>query len=104
MIPIQTLRHLTQAEQNNPTIKVRMNEFTNSITKRMGDNNKQVELSKGLEPYPEHDPDLYQEYQSLYDDEVPPTPDIDDIGHDPALLVDAEVILPHQGSNIESAP
>ena len=30
------------------------------------------------------------------------TPEIDDIGHDPALLKDAEVILPHR-DNLETA-
>ena len=43
-----------------------------------------------------HDPDLYEECQDWHEGEVIKTPEMDNIGHDPALLVDAEVILPNR--------
>jgi len=97
VMPIQTLRHSTQAALNYPTIKQRMQEYTESITKRLGDSGKRVQPSKELEGYPAHDPDFYQEYQSHYDDELSPgpIPEMDDIVLDPAALINAEVILPH---------
>ena len=102
VMPIQTLRHLTPAELNNPTIQERMKEFTAAITKKLGDSATVPKPDNNEEEDEVDDPDLYVEYQDHFEDEVIKTPEMDDIGHDPALLKDAEVILPHR-DNLEAA-
>ena len=101
VMPIQTLRHLKPAEKNNPTIQERMKEFTNAITKKLGnstmagnpsnDDNQDIEL------------DLYTPYEGLYGEGNEDEQEADDMGHDPARLIDAEVILPYQGNTLQAA-
>ena len=95
VMPIQTLRHLTPAEKNNPSIQERMREFDEAIKKRLGDSATGPKQSDQKDNELDDDPVIYEEYQDLYEDEIPPTPEMDNIAHNPSLLIDAEVVLPH---------
>ena len=46
---------------------------------------------------------FYIPYEGHYEEENYPVDEPDDLGHDPARLIDAEVILPHQGDSLQAA-
>ena len=102
VMPIQTLRHLTPAKKANPLIQERMKEFDQAIKKKLEDSSTVHKQSDIEDDELVDNPVIYEEYQDLYEDEVPPTPEMDDIAHDPSLLIDAEVVLPFQRKEIQT--
>ena len=106
VMPLQTLRALTPAEYHNHSIKERMEDFTKVIKRKLGDSSTPSPSDIPTEPheYPKHDPDIYVPYERLYDESDPPILDVDDESNNtPDLLMDAEVILPFQGREMQSA-
>jgi len=106
VMPIQTLRALTPAEYNNHSIKERMEDFTKVIKRKLGDSATPPpsDVPTGDQMYPEHDPDIYVPYEGLYGEDTPPILDVDDESNNtPDLLMNAEVMLPFQGREMQSA-
>ena len=103
VMPIQTLRRITESEKSNPSMMLRMNEFDIKIKERYGDSNYPPKGER--ETFNNDDDDIvYKEpYESLYDDEVHPnTVEADEIV-DHELYLDAEVMLPKDGEHLQAA-
>ena len=100
-MPIQTLRRLTPAENNNESLKDRMREFMKFIVQKYGDSISPPPKSEEINiPFVEDD--LYQPYEGLYGEESETLPDADDIV-DLDLYMDAEVMLPKDGEYMQAA-
>ena len=100
VIPIQTLRSLTNSEYNNDSMKQQMNDFTTKIKKKLGDSLHSA-LNDKPEEYPEHDMD-YLPYEGLYDEPSSELPN-DDAYDNHDMIINAEVMLPHNGEHMQAA-
>lgn len=116
IMPIQTLRRLTPSECASPTMKARMNDFDEAIKRKLGDSMTPPPLPDTVETaYPEHsdhpaddgevDDVVYEDdnlYEGLYGEETSTMPETDTID-EPDLYFDAEVMLPKDGTHMQSA-
>ena len=99
VMPIQTLRRLTNAEYNNESIKQRMSDFNTKVKHKLGDSLKAAVIEPIANSYPEYDDELYE---GLYGEESSTLPDDDTFdNHD--LLINAEAILPYDGGHMQAA-
>ena len=55
VMPIQTFRRLTNAENNNESIKQRMSDFNAKVKHKLGDSLKAAGIEPIANSYPEHD-------------------------------------------------
>ena len=110
VMPIQTLRSLSPAENHNPSIKERKRDFDKFIKAKYGDSMSPPSHPIG-EPYPENDEenkdeprddDLYEPYEGWYGEESQALPDVDDIT-DYDLYINAEVMVPKDGKHMQAA-
>ena len=101
VMPIQTLRRLTDSEMNNPSMIKRMNDYDEHIQKRYGECDKQPMFDDDLESV--LDEPVYEQYESHYDEENhDDTIEIDDLP-DHELFLNAEVMLPRDGPHLKTA-
>ena len=110
VMPIQTLRALTNSENNSPTMKERKRDFTRFIKEKFGNSIKLLKQGTSNE-YPESideaksgpvDDEIYELYEGWYDEPCHPISDVDEV-EDYDLYIDAEVMLPRDGKYLEAA-
>ena len=112
VLPIQTIRLLTESERTNPSMITRMNEYDKAIRARLGDCSSpppepsEVELSTPEDLDKIHT--LYQPYEGWYGDDKVESYDLADVddyedSHGYESLLQAEVMLPRNGESIEVA-
>ena len=113
VMPIQTLRALTPAEQNNPAMKERMTAYDNFIRSKFGDSANKAP-PQPTDSYPEGDVDqgesppddvIHEDgeiYEGLYGEGTYSMPEADDIS-DYDVYIDAEVMLPKDGEHMQAA-
>lgn len=114
VMPIQTLRRLTKAEYDRPSMKQRMKEFDEAIKDKLGDSMTPPPTPQTVDDvYPDHDDALLDEddvvypehedvYEGLYGEPSSTVGEIDDLV-DPDLYFDAEVMLPKDGAHMQAA-
>ena len=98
VLPIQSLRVLTQSEMNSPSEKQKRADFDAGIKKKFGDSIVDVEPTTEVDE-PEMD-DLYEdELENGEDSTMPEADDID--GYD--RFINAEVLMPRDGEHMHAA-
>jgi len=104
VMPIQTLRPLTNLECNNNSMKQRMKDFDIKIKKKLGDSLRAVLSNTKPDEYPEEytDATYYLPYEGLYDEGTSELPN-DDTYDNHDMIINAEVMLPHNGEHIQVA-
>lgn len=104
VMPIQTLRRLTDSEKNNQSMKDRMKEFDLKIKLKYGDSMNAPPNDEGNDAIGNDDNDvIYSEpYEDWYEaDQQPDTEEVDKIT-DLEVFLDAEVMLPKDGQHLQA--
>ena len=97
VMPVQTLRHLTEAELGSESMKKRMSHYDQCIKKSLGDSN--MSPPENTEESPVSD----ELYEGWYDEETEYNLLDDDVHEDYNGLLQAEVMLPKNGEKMEVA-
>ena len=103
IMPIQTLRCMTDAERNNPSMKDRMKEFDDLFQKRFG-NSIQMGDDPNLESNDNNDI-IYDELYESYDENENKSYNLAEMDEFPdyEIMMDAEVMLPKDIGLYQSA-
>ena len=93
------------SEMNNDAMKKRMEEYDQKIRKRLGNSHKASSLNNEKEPYPEYDDEHndFIPYEGLYGESTYVLPEDDGIDINNDLLINAKVLLPKNGSEMQAA-
>ena len=113
VMPIQTLRALTPAEINNPSMKERMKAFDEFIRSKFGDSGSKAP-PQPTDSYPEGEVDhgdlppddvIHEDgeiYEGLYSEDTYSMPEADDLS-EYDVYIDAKVMLPKDGEHMQAA-
>ena len=104
VMPIQTLRRLTESERNNKSMIDRMNEFDVEIKNKFGDSIIPPPATENQSPNVNDDDVVYSEpYEDWYEeDQTQESVEIDEI-NGLEMFLDAEVMLPKDGVHMQAA-